>query len=132
MTIQEFIDKYKLSIESTKVTHNPNMNDQTWEANHYQITIFKNRFERNSKQFIMFYSMGLGIKGKPDLTSVLECLQVDISSCNETFDDWCSNLGYDTDSRKALDTYLTCQNIESRLRLFLGGESLTELRNIEF
>lgn len=32
----------------------------------------------------------------------------------DTFDDFCSNLGYDTDSRKALDSYLDCQNIHLR------------------
>jgi hypothetical protein len=35
----------------------------------------------------------------------------------QTFDDWCSNYGYDTDSRKALQIYMDCQEIAKKLRL---------------
>lgn len=40
----------------------------------------------------------------------------------ETFGDWCSSYGYDTDSRKALDTYLACQESEERSRRFFGAD----------
>jgi len=36
------------------------------------------------------------------------------------FEDWCAELGYDTDSRKAERTFRACQRIAERLRQFLG------------
>ena len=52
----------------------------------------------------------------PKLDDVLFCLIMDLDACSETFEDWCSNIGCDTDSRKALDTYLACQKNSGKLR----------------
>lgn len=44
----------------------------------------------------------------PDLPGVLECLSLDWSGVEgQTFEDWASEYGYDTDSRKAERTYRT-------------------------
>lgn len=51
----------------------------------------------------------------PPLSEVLSCLYMDASSASESFAEWCSNMGADTDSRKALDSYLQCQNIRDWL-----------------
>jgi len=52
---------------------------------------------------------------KPDLADLVSCLVIDSQASDQSFADWCSDLGYDTDSRKALDTYLACQKIGSDL-----------------
>lgn len=54
---------------------------------------------------------------KPELDSVLACLIRDAVGSAQTFDDWCANYGYDIDSRKALETYMACQEIATKLRL---------------
>jgi hypothetical protein len=56
------------------------------------------------------------IAEKPALDDVLHALVMDASACEESFDEWCQNFGYDTDSRKALDTYLQCQSNATKLR----------------
>lgn len=38
----------------------------------------------------------------------------------ESFEEWCGEYGYDTDSRRALELYLRLQEIGKRLRVFLG------------
>ena len=53
---------------------------------------------------------------RPELGDVLHSLILDASACDESFEDWCMNFGYDTDSRKALEIYLSCQNIGTKLR----------------
>lgn len=53
----------------------------------------------------------------PKFDSVLACLVQDAIGSAQTFDDWCSDFGYDTDSRKALQTYLDCQETAKKLRL---------------
>lgn len=57
----------------------------------------------------------------PDLYSVLTSLKSDATD-GETFEDWCANFGYDTDSRKAMDTYLACQASENESRRFFGAD----------
>lgn len=38
----------------------------------------------------------------------------------QSFEEWCANYGSDTDSRKALETYLACQAGESKVRAVIG------------
>lgn len=42
-----------------------------------------------------------------------------------SFDDWCGNFGYDTDSRKALRTYLACQKGMMGVRAVLAASKVT-------
>lgn len=44
------------------------------------------------------------------------------------FEDWCSNLGYDTDSRKAEEIYKICVDYGLKLRSALGEAALTKLK----
>lgn len=65
------------------------------------------------------------IPGKPippDSGSVLSSLLLDASACEQTFDDWCADLGYNSDSRKDLALYLECQESGKRLRTLLGAD----------
>ena len=62
------------------------------------------------------YYTGIGIKNGPSVLCVLHSLCMDASACEESYDDWCDSLGYDSDSRQALETYLQCQNNASKLR----------------
>ena len=45
----------------------------------------------------------------PAVAGLLYSLQLDAEACGQCFDAWCRELNYDTDSRKALETYLLCQ-----------------------
>ncbi len=45
----------------------------------------------------------------PSAANVISTLIASSSGSDQTFQDWCSELGYSEDSRKALDTYLSCQ-----------------------
>jgi hypothetical protein len=53
----------------------------------------------------------------PDPHNVIACLFLDASVLNySTFEDWASDYGYDTDSRKALKAYEDCLRIGLALR----------------
>lgn len=52
----------------------------------------------------------------PTAASVLYCLFSDATMGEQTFEDFCGDLDLDTDSRKALDSYLECQKMIHRLR----------------
>lgn len=52
----------------------------------------------------------------PTLDDVLSSLLLDSTAAQDSFEEWCDNFGYDTDSRSALDTYLQCQESYHKLR----------------
>lgn len=56
----------------------------------------------------------------PTAAHVVASLMSDASSGLDTFEGYCSDLGYDTDSRKALDTYLACQGALTAMRRMFG------------
>lgn len=98
-----------LRLASTKKSDNWQDNADSW-----LITINGTGFD---------YYTGIGHRDKktdrpqkPELSRVLHSLVMDASACDESFEDWCSNYGYDTDSRKALETYLKCQESTNKLR----------------
>lgn len=68
----------------------------------------------------------------PKLEDVLHSLLSDGEAAEYTFEDWASNFGYDTDSRKAEATYRACVDVGIRLRKLLGGDDVivTELREL--
>ncbi len=58
----------------------------------------------------------------PNAASVLSSLIGDSICSLESFEDFCAELGYDTDSRKALATYLACQESGAAARKLLMGD----------
>jgi hypothetical protein len=51
----------------------------------------------------------------PCAANVLHSLLLDASAVGQSFESWCNDLGYDTDSRKAFDTYTACQKNADKL-----------------
>lgn len=66
----------------------------------------------------------------PNPLGVLGCIRSD-DTRGESFEDWCWNFGYDTDSRKALDTYLQCQKNSDGFRRAFPHVTLDEYQPIE-
>ena len=52
----------------------------------------------------------------PCAADVLYSLLLDSEACNESYQDWCDNFGYESDSIKALNTYRACEAIGHELR----------------
>lgn len=69
------------------------------------------------------YSMGSAHTGQPKLVDVLACLISDAQCGRDTtFENFCSDFGYDTDSRKAHATWLVCVETDAKIAAFLGAE----------
>ena len=66
----------------------------------------------------------------PKLDDVIHSLLVDSSCAEGTFEDYCSEFGLDTDSRKALDIYLSCQKTRSAMIKMFGHELFAELSRL--
>jgi len=151
MTYPEFIAKHRLQIRYTSIMARPGDNsDWAKGAYHYQVKIYQDataefdnlrtlKFERERFELITFYSKGSGHKSKkwphkpipPALDEVLDSLRLDWSLAHASFEDFCFELGYDLDSRKAYAIYESCVNIGRQVERLFDRSALNELSNIE-
>ena len=61
----------------------------------------------------------------PSVEDVMDCMASDssvVENCKESFESWCSEYGYDTDSRKAFATYNTCVAQARQFAAFIGAD----------
>lgn len=88
---------------------------------------------KNPKQDIHHWTnQGVKVFPNPTAEQVLDCLITDAScwESNRTFEDFCAELGYDTDSRKAERVYQACGECYKQLLEWLrplGRDVLHEL-----
>jgi len=64
----------------------------------------------------------------PEDRDVIYSLLMDAETLDYDFEDWCSNLGFDADSRKAESMYNQCKEITLKL-LRIGTPSIDKLRD---
>jgi hypothetical protein len=94
--------------------------------------------KRSSKQkqltITVSFFQGAAHENEPTAADVLSSLLVDAAVEDySSFEDWCTDLGYDPDSRKAHRTYRGCLRMAPRVRAFCGNDDavLAELRDAE-
>lgn len=82
----------------------------------------KNMNPRKDKGNLMLHNDQLEKCSRPkklDLDDVLYSLIMDSYATEETFEDWCSEYGYDADSRKAERMYNDCKENTKKLKTFI-------------
>jgi hypothetical protein len=122
-TIQEFVEQHSISIHVEVADSNRNAPDWT-DANHYKVTL-----RHKGRQLTTSFSQGYGIKGEPDAANVLNSLALDAAGWENarSFEDWCGEYGYDTDSRKAERTFQVVGRQAAKLKAFLGENLYDDL-----
>lgn len=65
------------------------------------------------------------------VADILYSLQMDSHDWESTFEDWCANLGYDDDSRKAYRIFEACQNTAKTLLRSLGRENFDKFLDLQ-
>lgn len=70
------------------------------------------------------FFMGPAHCKEPTAGDVLSCLVMDATGVENStsFEDWCSDYGYDSDSRKTLKTYKACKKVVVKVRRLLGED----------
>lgn len=68
---------------------------------------------------------------RPKVEDVLQALATDATAINSSFEEWCADLGYDTDSRKAYSMFEACRGTFHMLNQFLGLVAVHELLECE-
>lgn len=99
-------------------------------ADGWKVTLLRTGADGRSHRLTVPFWKGVAHHGaEPSALEVMECLCSDATSIENArdFADWCGDLGYDADSRRAEKTFLACQRIRDRLAQFLGDEFETFL-----
>lgn len=121
VTIDSFIRVNRIRMDAERTDSNPNMDDSA-HMDHWKCVL-----KMGYKRMTVYFSQGYGHNGRePKVADVLDCLASDAAGVENarSFEDWCSEYGYDTDSRKAEKTFKVCEHQAKRLENFLGGEHL--------
>ena len=89
----------------------------------------------SGRLLVQTFTMGHGLRSpcglyprKPSMCNILYSALSDADCAGSSFEDFCGNVGYETDSRKALDIYLECQEMGSKLKR--SGIPLDAVREI--
>lgn len=135
MDMKQFVESCGLSMSAVQIKartdrHNQTKEEKKWHdtATHLHVTLTNKEGEARSWE----YSMGSGHKGEPSMSGVLESLQCDASGrTGQSFEDWCSEYGYDTDSKRAEAMYNACGQTAFKLRSLLGRDAYETLMSVE-
>lgn len=124
MKLKEFAKTHNIGIQYMSVPENPTMVDHGRFMNNYFVVLNTDGDTKNGMG--IFFSMGVGINRKPTALDVLECLKSDITHSEVSFNEFCSNFGYDTDSRQAEETYHAVIKQTLELKRWLGNTRFDE------
>lgn len=118
-TIPQFCRKHSISAQVRDVDSNPQMSDMMPGSRHFRVTL-----RRSGKQMTVPFSQGPAIEQEPTAEDVLSCLAMDAAGYENarSFEDWASEYGYDTDSRRAKKTYKAVERQHDQLERFLPSD----------
>lgn len=94
-----------------------------WLDEHYRKSVEDGKYAPDPNAFFRGTPLSA-----PTLLDVLYSLVMDAEAIDYTFDEWASNYGYDTDSRKAEAIYRECLDCALKLRRMVGDKGLEQLR----
>lgn len=127
---EEFLKRNEIKLRITLSDSKP----AAWEpaGHHYRITLSGHNGQGYSRRltFDFWGSVQDASEGKdPSPRSVLSCIGSDLGT-PETFEDFCSEYGEDSDSRKALQTFRRCARHAERIRAFFPEHEREELEKM--
>jgi hypothetical protein len=83
---------------------------------------YKVKLTYQGRSFTTPFFQGSAHTKEPTAADVLSCVCMDASFGEQSFEDFCSDLGYDPDSRKAEQTWKTCVRMAPKVRRLLGKD----------
>lgn len=103
------------------------MSDMAPGSTHYRVLI-----KRGNREMTIHYSQGPAHGTEPSDESVFHSLLTDSSDIESgyEFEEWCDNLGFDSDSRTAERIYKACEEILLNLKILFSDSELSDLREI--
>lgn len=115
----------RLGIKATATYDNviPYEKRDQWqrEANPWTVKLVRRVGGRRRTLTASFFT-GPAITRELSAADVLSCLISDCFAGEQSFEEFCSDMGYDADSRTAERTWKLCASMAPRVRRFLGDD----------
>lgn len=108
-----------MKIEVSGDVQTPYEKQDEWQqnANGYRCTL-----KYKGRKYSFDFWHGVAINSDPTAEGCLECLLSDAHGADNTFEDFCGEFGYDTDSRKAERIYKACIKVRENMERLLGDD----------
>lgn len=122
--LADFVAQHRVKMTAEWAAENPNMEGSDMMDN------WKCVLSCGKRRMTLHFSKGTGHNGaEPTADEVLDCLASDASSVENarSFEEWASEYGYDTDSRKAEKIFKTCERQAEKLKQLLGDAAYEQL-----
>lgn len=155
MTTTDYHQQAETFLARNRIKFRATLSDSktpTWEGphgHHYRVTLSKPSREGTHTRNCVCIACRIGKRpssrlafdfwgsvndakaGKhPSAYDVLACISSD-ENCPDTFEDFCAEYGYETDSIKALQTFRCCSRFAKRLREFFSPYEIEQLSEIQ-
>jgi len=125
LTLTAFIRQHGITMSAHPADANPNMiGDGQWH--HWRCTL-----GCGYRQMTVYFSQGPAICREPTAEDVLDCLAADAGCIGSSFEDWCAEFDYNTDSRIGERTYRTIEKQSKQLQRLLGTAAYETLLQLE-
>ncbi|UMO77802.1 hypothetical protein [Bacteriophage Phi NF-1] len=95
-------------------------------SRHYNVTVSN----QSGDSFLRVYSQGPAIEDEPSILAVLHSLVLDYDCGELSFDDFCSDLGYNADSREDYKLWRSAKLINVEMFNILGNDVIDRIRDI--
>jgi len=112
-TCSKLLKEVGVTFRVMYIRYNPNAE---WGHDEWEVTLCK---QGEGHKFPFHTGTGLRRRGKPvkpSVACVLHSLLLDGAAMNQSFDDWCDEYGYNSDSIKDFNTYRKCVHTGRALR----------------
>lgn len=86
----------------------------------YKVVLTVSNYHTGRRQLTVPFFMGPAHTKEPTAADVLCCLVQDCNAGEMSFEEYCSELGENLDSRKAETAWRSCKGLAPRVRRFLG------------
>jgi hypothetical protein len=124
VTLDRLVERYDVEMTVVKIPDPPPWNeDKPYGGQGWQCVIL---LDGRSLTTPFWQGSGhrapSGLPSRPKARDVLECLLSDASGADQSFEDWCGDYGYDTDSRRAYAQWNACVGQTAQLKLLLADK----------
>ena len=126
LTLTAFIRQHEITMSAHPADANPNMIGYgRWD--HWRCTL-----QCGHREMTVYFSQGPAICREPTAEDVLDCLAMDASGLGGSFEDWCAEFRYDTDSRRAERTFQVIEKQSKQLQRLIGTAAYETLLQLEW
>jgi hypothetical protein len=135
MNTRDFANRHNIGAYVLRINKRPDIDMDAWEktARHWLVVLHRvvdgSPGSPIHAEAHTYYSQGPAHRKPPSAADVLDSLASDIASVRSArdFEDWCSDMGVDPDSRKWFACYERIFETQKSLLRLLGSSLLDEL-----